>query len=307
MRDNMRSKPTVFFCALLGLLATLSVTVQAAEAERLRIYAVNYPLRYFAQRIAGDHADVVFPAPDDVDPAFWQPTAEQVTAFQQADLILLNGAGYAQWVSRVTLPRRRLVDSSAGFSDEYIRIEDSVTHSHGPGGDHAHTGVAFTTWLDMRQAIAQSQAIAEKLTRQQPQSVDIFARNLAALEADLKRLDEDFSATAQKTGGQPLIASHPVYQYFARRYGLNLQRVMWEPDQVPTAKQWSDLKAILAQHPAHWMIWEASPAAETAERLRALGVESIVIAPTGNRPPEGDFLSAMQKNLATLAGMSATE
>jgi zinc transport system substrate-binding protein len=299
----MRINPTTLFHTLfgLGLLATLSVAVQAAEAERLRVYTVNYPLQYFAQRIAGDHAVVLFPAPDDVDPAFWQPEAEEIADFQKADLILLNGAGYAKWVSRVALPRRKLVDSSAGFRDRYIHVEDSVTHSHGPAGDHAHAGVAFTTWLDMHQAIAQSQAIAKDLTHRRPQNADTFARNLAALEADLQELDKRFVAVATEIGEQPLLASHPVYQYLARRYGLNLRSVMWEPDQVPTATQWSDLTALRAQHPARWMLWEAPPAAETAARLRALGVESMVFAPTGNRPPGGDFLSAMQKNLANLS------
>ncbi len=34
------------------------------------VYVVNYPLRYFTERIAGDRVDVRFPAPRDVDPAY---------------------------------------------------------------------------------------------------------------------------------------------------------------------------------------------------------------------------------------------
>ena len=52
----------------------------AAEGGRLTVYTVNYPLQYLAQRIAGEHAEVVFPAPGDVDPAFWQPSAEDIVA-----------------------------------------------------------------------------------------------------------------------------------------------------------------------------------------------------------------------------------
>jgi zinc transport system substrate-binding protein len=68
----------------------------AAAAERLVVYAVNYPLQYFAQRIAGDYAEVVLPVPTGVDPAFWQPDAAGIGGFQRADVILLNGAGYAK-------------------------------------------------------------------------------------------------------------------------------------------------------------------------------------------------------------------
>ena len=114
-------------------------------ADKLTIYTVNYPLAYFAERLAGDLAEVRFPAPPDVDPAFWKPGADVVAAYQRADLILLNGAGYAKWVDKASLPRSRLVDTSRAFADKYIQAPSAVTHSHGPGGEHAHSGTAFTT------------------------------------------------------------------------------------------------------------------------------------------------------------------
>ena len=48
------------------------------------------------------------------------------------------------------------------------------------------------------------------------------------------------------------------------------------------------------------MLWEAEPASESVERLRNLGVESIVFDPCGNLPGEGDFLSVMLKNAVNL-------
>jgi zinc transport system substrate-binding protein len=71
---------------------------------------VNYPLKYFAERIGGDHVRVEFPAPADVDPAYWNPALAGISAFQKADLILLNGAGYAKWIAKVSLPRSKIVD-----------------------------------------------------------------------------------------------------------------------------------------------------------------------------------------------------
>ena len=72
---------------------------------------------------------------------------------------------------------------------------------------------------------------------------------------------------------RPLLVSHPVYQYLARRYGLNLRSVMWEPDEVPRETQWAELKAILKDHPAKWMLWERAPVEESVERLRALALK----------------------------------
>ena len=282
------------------LCALMTTSTPAAEQDRLSVYTVNYPLHYFTQRIAGERAEVLFPAPADLDPAFWQLAAKVIAGYQQADLILLNGARYAKWLDRVSLPRRRLVDTSAAFRDRYIRLNDAVTHSHGPGGDHSHGGIAFTTWLDFDQAVEQARAISEALTRKRPEWKEEFMRNLGALEADLTELDKQIRGIVAARPDQPLIASHPVYQYFQRRYGLDLKSVMWEADEYPSEALWSELEHALGEHPARWMIWEGEPNPESVNRLRSMGVESIVFNPAGNRPDQGDFLSVMRQNVKNL-------
>ena len=282
-----------------ALLLTILFTPAAIAADKLKVYTVNYPLAYFAERIAGDQAEVVFPAPTDVDPALWMPDTGIVTAYQGADLILLNGANYAKWIARVSLPRLRMMDTSAPFADRFLQ-QQTTSHSHGPGGDHSHSGTAFTTWLDLRQAVQQAEAITAAFTRKRPAAKQQFGSNLESLKSDLLALDERLAGITTSTADSPILASHPVYQYLARRYGLNLESVMWEPDEVPDENQWAELVKILEEHPAKWMLWEAEPIPKTAERLRSLGVESFVFDPCGNRPGEGDFLSVMLKNAASL-------
>jgi len=284
----------------MALLLAAGTAGLARAADKLTIYTVNYPLAYFAERLAGDLADVRFPAPPDVDPAFWKPDADIVAAYQRADLILLNGAGYARWVNMVSLPRSRLVDTSRAFANRYIQAPSAVTHSHGPGGEHAHGGTAFTTWLDLAQAAQQAEAIAQALIRKRPETKDRIARNLAALKSDLLELDARIGEIAASSADLPLLASHPVYQYLARRYGLNLRSVLWEPETVPNRQQWGELERLLGEHRAQWMLWEAEPAQESVERLRALGVQSVVFNPCANRPASGDFLSVMRNNAGNL-------
>jgi len=287
--------------AVIATALWLSGSVGVA-AERLIVYTVNYPLQYFAQRIAGDHAEVLFPASPDVDPAFWQPDAETIGDFQRADVILLNGAGYAKWVSKVSLPRRKLVDTSAGFREHYIETEGGPTHSHGREGAHSHAGTAFTTWLDFTQAVEQARAVRDALSRLMPDQADTFTANFRALERDLLDLDARLEAIVARDPAQPLFASHPVYQYLARRYSLNLKSVMWEPDAMPPESEWQGLAELREAHPAAWMLWEGVPSAENRERLRQHGVQSVVFDPCANRPAAGDFLRVMSDNVANMAG-----
>jgi len=272
------------------------------DSGALSVCVVNYPLGYFAERIGGDHVKVLFPAPAEVDPAFWSPDADTIAAYQDADLILLNGAGYATWVDRATLPSSKIVNTSSGFAFQHIPLDDTVTHSHGPEGEHAHGGWAFTTWIDPTQAVEQARAIREAMAAADPEHAEQFGAGFAALVADLSALDQRFAAAAETIGDQPLIFSHPVYQYLIRRYGLNGVSVHWEPDQAPDLGQ---LEHLLEEQAAHWMIWEGVPLAESVTDLAAYGVKSVVFDPCGNTPETGDYMTVMAANaeaLETIAG-----
>ncbi len=287
--------------ALFLMLIVSSFSVSAmAEEPRPSVYVVNYPLQYFAARIAGDAALVVFPAPPDEDPAFWMPSPEVVAAYQGADLVLLNGAGYAGWIDKVSLRRSRLVDTSASFADRLIHTNGGSTHQHGPAGAHSHAGMAFTTWLDFSQAALQVAAVTEALSHLLPEHATELESRSKALVADLQALDARLATLTQAGSSTPLLASHPVYQYLARRYALDLESVLWEPEAIPDAAALAALERIRDSHPARWMIWEGAPAPESVALLQGLGMESLVFDPCAQAPEQGDFMSVMRDNLSAL-------
>jgi zinc transport system substrate-binding protein len=272
-----------------------------ATPSRLSVYTVNNPLAYFAERIGGDRLEVSFPAPPGVDPAHWSPDAETVAAYQNADLVLLNGADYAKWVARVSLPSSKLVDTSAAFADRYLPLEDQVVHTHGPTGEHSHSGWASTTWLDPALALAQGEAIRAALVAADPEGEAAYAAGLEALQIDLESLDRELGQVTQQLTGRPMIFSHPVYQYFASRYGLSARSLSWEPDELPDEKAWAELDALLREHGADLMLWEAEPLPEITQRLASRGISVVVYFPGANRPADGDWLSLMRDSVRDLA------
>ncbi|MFN3167854.1 MAG: metal ABC transporter substrate-binding protein [Phycisphaeraceae bacterium] len=267
------------------------------------VFATNYPLAYFAERIAGDTAEVRFPQIEG-DPAFWRPSDAQIAEMQGAALILTNGAAYEKWAATASLPSAKTVDSSAAFADRYIVIADAKTHSHGASGDHSHGGTAFTTWLDFDQARQQAQAVRDALMEAMPNERDALKANADTLLGEISKLDQEMSSVTAELGERPLMASHPVYQYFARRYGLNIKAVLWEPETVPTASDMEGLETIRKDHPAKWMIWEGEPASESIALLGEIGVASVVVDPCGNRPDTGDWLSVMRQNVENLKALA---
>ena len=275
-----------------------------SSVDKLMIYTVSYPLAYFAERIGNDLVEVHFPAPEGEDPAFWSPDADTIAAYQAADLILLNGAGYAKWVERAALPSSRVINTSEGIADRLLPLEGTVTHSHGPEGEHEHGGYAFTTWLDPELAIQQAQIIAASVALQRPDEESEIQRRMESLHRDLVDLDSRLGVAAEALGDQPLLFSHPVYQYLIHRYGLDAVEVHWEPDVAPDGLAWDQLEETLKNHRAKWMLWEGEPLAKTVSDLEELGVSSVVFDPCGNRPVEGDYLSVMAANAAALESIA---
>ena len=264
------------------------------------IYTVNYPLAYCAQRIGGGNIRVNFPAPVIEDPASWLPDVETIGKYQRGDLILLNGAGYAAWVQKATLPASKLIDTSAAFSDRYLANEDVITHTHGPAGEHTHQDLAVTTWLDPQLALLQAQAIHDALVQRWPEFRTKFDSGYQGLEQDLIQLDQAFQKVFQKFADQALLFSHPLYQYLIQRYDLNARSVHWEPNEALSASQLRSLNKLLTTHTAKVMIWEDAPEQATRRSLDERGISSVIFRTGANRPPAGDYLSVMEDNLTNL-------
>ena len=275
-------------------------TVEAKNTEPRIVLSANYPLAYFAERLAGEFAEVSYPGPPNEDPAFWRPDREMLRDLQSADLLLLNGPGYSPWVGTLSLSIDRTIDTTAGFEDRWIEAEASAVHVHGPDGTDGGAHVDFTTWIDPALAIEQASSVAAALSRLDPPHREIYMERLESLESDLADLGSRLKQAVRTETDRNLVASHPVYAYLARHLGLNLRSVHFEPNLNPGAEGWRALDEILATHPAELMIWEGEPLPETVRELGNRGIRCVVFDPCAASPGGQDWLASMRENARRL-------
>ncbi|MGI9291123.1 MAG: metal ABC transporter substrate-binding protein [Gammaproteobacteria bacterium] len=275
-----------------------AVTARVSDSENLpiKVVTVNYPLAYFAERIGGEMIEAAYPGPQNIDPVYWQPDTSTILAYQKADLIVLNGAGYAGWTKQVSLPVNKQLDTSDAFTNLLIPITDNVVHTHGPGGEHVHDDLAATVWLDPELAKLQATSIHDTLITLLPDKAEIMDANLIALADDLWTLDEELARAFKYRNRDQVIYSHPVYQYLDRRYDLDGMTLHWEPDEIPSEEGF----AKLADKQGAVMIWEAEPLPEMITRIEAMGISIAVFKTSATTPDSGDYLSVMQANLQRL-------
>ena len=109
--------------------ATMGAGLDLRELESLVDELVVYdesPGDTVAERIAGDLADVRLPVPSGKEPAYWSPSPEDIVPMQEADALLTNGADYAPWAEKITLPSDIIVNTTAAVRDRYITTASSM-------------------------------------------------------------------------------------------------------------------------------------------------------------------------------------
>lgn len=293
--------------------ATSDVAAATPARARPLVAVTNAPLAAMVERIAGEWVDIELPIPSGVDPPFWKPEAEAVLRMQGADLVLLNGATYERWLPVVQLPASRTVDTGSSYRGQLMDLSDEVVHSHGPEGEHSHRGKAFTTWLDFSLAAQQARAVGEAIATRLP-AIAGNAERAAAVRANAQALADQLRALALRCEvagrdlqGQTVLASHPVFDYLARRAGLSLQSVHWEPGEMPSSDEWQRFDALRAAHPATLMLWEGEPGEEIRRALDGRGVAVLVFDPAGAADNRGArvWLEAMEANVARLEAAAA--
>lgn len=265
--------------------------------KKIEVITVNYPLYYFSERIGGDLIDLKYVIPENVDPAYWEPNQETLNVYQESDIILDHGIGYAKWMNKVSLPSSRIFNTTKSVEDQLISSSDKTSHNHGPEGEHEHENFQITTWLNFKLALTQAESVRNILQNKLPKQQKILAANFKLLKKDLIALDEKMVGKAHVLKTKNMIASHPVYQYLSKEYGLHIHSVHFEPEDFPSEKQWKNLKKLMKSNKPNMMLWEVQPISEIADKLKDLDIEIVVFDPCANRPVKGDFLTVMTKNI----------
>lgn len=264
------------------------------------VYASNYPVYFFTQRIGGDEIDLRFPAGNLSDPSVWTPVADTIAVMQNADLILLNGASFENWVMNVSLPENKVVNTSASFSDELLSSGATFTHSHGDEGEHEHEGTAFTTWLNLELANKQAEEVKNALVALQPDKKEAFESKYRELSQSLLSLHEEYQHTMGGNEPPKVAFSHPVYQYLTAAYGLEGKSLHWEPETPLDHDMIHEIEHLKKDHGITYLVWEGTPLPENVEKLKAMGIQSVVISPMGGNPEGMNFMEGMEKNLQVL-------
>lgn len=243
------------FIILIGLLFTSAPLTHKslAQSPKSTVYVTTYALESFTEALAGDLVEVKNFVPPAADLHSWEPTARDMAALSEADLLIANGAGLEPWLDKVVvvMDESKVIDSSESVDllpsishmdhanedlehdhdevdthEEHDHAEDEEhdaddSHDHDADDHHDHDHGAFDPhfWVDPYAAEQQAVAVYEALLQLLPGEEETLDENFQDLKEQFEALKEQ-ADELDDGPGRAFVVTHGGFRYLAIRYDL---------------------------------------------------------------------------------------
>jgi len=203
----------ILFALLIALFLSTSLTSQ----DRLKVVASASMIADMTHEIVGDLHDVEMIVPIGGDPHLHEPTPSNARLVAGADLILINGLTFEGWINE--LIENSGTNAKVVTVTEHITPLTSVTYANS-ADPHA--------WMDASLVKSYVKSIADAMISLDPSNKTTYEQRLESYTAELDDLDRDIKAAISTIPEQKriLITSHDAFQYYGRRYGVQLEAIM---------------------------------------------------------------------------------
>ena len=142
--------------------------IEKAEGQsKIIAIASFYPLYEFTKELGGDKVDVSLLVPKGVEPHDWEPTIRDIQRIEQADLIIINGNGFENWIDKFDSSKITIINSGDSFG--WITSESTLP-------------VDFHYWLNPLSAKLQIKSISDGLIKADPDNAEYY-ENTKKLQA----------------------------------------------------------------------------------------------------------------------------
>ena len=284
--------------ALLPLFGSARAQTAAGGASIcLDIVAAENFYQDIAVQIAGPCVRVKSVLSDpNVDPHEYEPTVKDAEAVSAANLVIVNGGGYDEWMGKLL--------SASPKSDRLVITGWDVSPVKLHGNEHV--------WYSVEDMKSVAAAIAEDLKRLLPSRAGEFDHNLKVFTGSLDRIGGKMGEISKRFSGTPVALTEPIFMYQAVPMGLKvltpfeLQKAVAEGIDPP-ADTMLIAEEQIREKKVRVLIYNRQTADRFTVRLEDLAKTSgvPVVAVTETMPPGKHYQSWMLDQIEALeSGLS---
>ncbi len=262
--------------------------------EGIQVTASFYPLAYVAERIAGDHADVVNLTSPGVEPHDLELNVGQLADVADADLVVYE-RGLQPAVDEA-------VDQNG--PDHLVDAAETVSLEQPDPADGPAAGPDPHFWLDPERVAEVAGSVEAQLSEVDPENAADYRANLDGLRQDLDELDHAYADGLAACETDTVVVSHDAFGYL-EKYGLRFEPIAGlSPDSEPSAAHLNQVADLIREDGITTVFTETLASPALARTLaHDLGVETAVLDPIeglGDATAHEDYLSLMRSNLEEL-------
>jgi zinc/manganese transport system substrate-binding protein len=229
-----------------------------------------------------------------IDPHDFEPGTSALAAISDADVVVVNGAGYDHWAADAvaTLDPAPVVVSAA----EVAGVPASGANPH--------------LWYSPAVVHEVSTAVGRALARlATPRAADYLAQRSAAWTAALKPYDDAVRTLSGRTAGHSFAATEPVFDLMAQAIGLSDAtpegyRRAASNDSEPSPGDLAAFEAALAGGRVDVLIYNTQTSGTVPSQLRAAAKRGRVpVVEVSESPPDakGSFVAWQLAQLTELS------
>jgi zinc/manganese transport system substrate-binding protein len=264
------------------------------------------------EELGGDCATVTtVVASAAVDPHDFDPTAADIAAFSDAQLVVLNGSGYDNWArtAAVNADRPPVLLSAAEVAGVEETEEEHAEHEDEDGEHAGHGGVDPHLWYEPDAVAAVSAAVSEALTEASPEAADHFAERSAAWTAELDEYRVAVDDVRVLAEGRTYAATESVFDRMAAAVGLadatpEGYRRAASNESEPAPGDLTEFDEALADGSIDVLIYNTQTSGSIPEVLRTAAEDADVpVVEVTESPPDTDS-SFLEWQLDQLAALS---
>jgi ABC-type Zn uptake system ZnuABC Zn-binding protein ZnuA len=218
---------------------------------RLRVVATTTQVGSVADEIGGDDIDLTVLLKPGVESHDFELTPEAGAALEQADLVLVSGAGLEDWLEDTL--------GTIGGADRVRDLSEGVSlRAPGDGGgaqedDHDDEPVDPHYWLSAPNAVRMVENARDALAEASPDDAGGFTERAAALIERLEAAHAEVRGMIDEipADGRRIVTDHDALGYFIDEYGLDFVGSVFSSLDVSSEPSAQDIEALVAEIREH--------------------------------------------------------
>lgn len=294
---------------VVGTIAVASLTIggilyysgeNTSDDGKVKVVATFYPLAYFSREIGGDYVNVMQLVPSNTEIHAWQPSAMDIVAADEADILVYNGGGADRWFEQDILPaleprNRIVVNTTEDMELLTVAYEGGAT-------------VDPHTWVCPVTAEQQAEKIYRALVKKDGVHEAYYTLRWEKLRERFEEMDRNYFEGLKHAKKHTIFVTHAAFGYLASRYGFTQYGVVGlSADEQPSTSTIKALVDMMVEHDTYVVYVDPIYSSAYAQTLKNTLEEktghdvTILVLYLMLGPVDGmDYFDQQEKNLENL-------